>query len=324
MLHRSIALCAAVCLSTTPAQAAGLRFIEVPADAAGPALRGAVWYPCEAPAAPLALGPAITLQVAKDCPMTGGPRPLVVISHGAGGAFIGHRDTAAALADAGFMVAAISHSGDNFQDLSAHEDLSVFVSRPMDMKRLIDFALHRWPERIDAGRIGFFGFSRGGYTGLALAGATPDFRIRTPWCEAQPGIRMCVQARRNELPPQPPVHDARIKAAVIADPLSFFDAEGLKHVSIPILLWASQQGGDGVRPEDVQAVRRGLPPATDYRVQPGSAHFAFLAPCSAPMAKELPEICNDAAGFDRVAFHDQLNAEVTAFFRQHLGQPTGP
>ncbi|MEZ2293736.1 alpha/beta hydrolase family protein [Variovorax sp. RCC_210] len=325
---RFIAFCATVCavlsLSTAPAQAAGFSFIEVPADAAGPALRGAVWYPCDAPATPVALGPAITLQVAKDCPMSGGPRPLVVISHGAGGAFIGHRDTAAALADAGFVVAAISHAGDNFQDLSAHEDLSVFVSRPMDMKRLIDFALKRWPERIDADRIGFFGFSRGGYTGLALAGATPDFRIRMPWCEAQPDIRMCAQVRRNELPPRPPVHDARIKAAVIADPLSFFNAEELKNVKIPILLWASQQGGDGVRPADVEAERRGLSPATDFRVQPGSAHFAFLAPCSAAMAKDLPEICNDAPGFDRVAFHDTLNAEMAAFFRRHLGQSGRP
>ena len=324
MSLRSIALCSAFCLSTTLAQAAGLSFIEVPADAAGPALRGAVWYPCDAPTAPIALGPAITLQGAKDCPMKNGQWPLVVISHGAAGSFIGHRDTAAALADAGFVVAAISHAGDNFQDLSGHEDLSIFISRPMDMKRLIDFALQRWPDLIDAGRIGFFGFSRGGYTGLALAGANPDFRIRTPWCKEQPEIRMCVQARRNELPPQPPVHDARIKAAVIADPLSFFNAEGLKNVKIPILLWASERGGDGVLPEDVEAVRRGLPPATDYRVQPGSAHFAFLAPCSAQLAKELPDICNDAPGFDRVAFHDRLNAEVLAFFRQHLGQSTKP
>lgn len=324
MSLRSIGIWAALCLSTTLAQAAGLGFIEVPADAAGPALRGAVWYPCDAPAGPIALGPAITLQGTKDCPMKVGQWPLIVISHGAGGSFVGHRDTAAALADAGFVVAAISHAGDNFQDMSAHEDLSIFVSRPMDMKRLIDFTLKRWPERIDADRIGFFGFSRGGYTGLVLAGANPDFRIRTPWCKVQSGIRMCVQALRNELPPQPPVHDPRIKAAVIADPLSFFNAEGLKTVKIPILLWASQQGGDGVLPEDVEAVRRGLPSTTDFRVQPGSAHFAFLAPCSAQMAKQLPEICNDASGFDRVAFHHKLNAEVAAFFRQHLGQPARP
>jgi hypothetical protein len=39
----------ALCLATTLAQAAGFRFIEVPADAAGPALTGAMWYPCAEP-----------------------------------------------------------------------------------------------------------------------------------------------------------------------------------------------------------------------------------------------------------------------------------
>ena len=39
--------------------------------------------------------------------------PLVVFSHGTAGWFGGHHDTAAALADAGFVVAAINHSGDN-------------------------------------------------------------------------------------------------------------------------------------------------------------------------------------------------------------------
>jgi len=32
----------------------------------------------------------------------------------------------------------------------------------------------------------------------------------------------------------------------------------------------------------------------------------------------LPEICTDADGFDRVAFHADFNARVLAFFRQHL------
>lgn len=327
-LLRFLTLAAALSLSGMSAQAAGFTFLQVPADTAGPALRGAVWYPCDAaaataastaPVAPLALGPLITLQVAKDCPIQSGKWPLVVVSHGAGGSFLGHRDTAAALADAGFLVAAISHSGDNFEDMSRHRELSVFISRPMDMKRLVDHMLRVWPERIAPAQIGFFGFSRGGYTGLALAGAVPDFRSGLTWCEKDSKVPMCVQARNNDLPAAPPVRDERIKAAVIADPLSFFDAQGLKNVKIQIQLWASERGGDGVLPARVEAVRGGLPSSPDFRVPANSAHFAFLAPCSEAMAKVLPEICNDAAGFDRVAFHDTLNAEVLAFFRQHLG-----
>jgi predicted dienelactone hydrolase len=66
----------------------------------------------------------------KDCPITGAKLPLVVSSHGTAGWFGGHHDTAAALADAGFVVAAINHSGN---DRSKSDDLSVFGSRPADI-----------------------------------------------------------------------------------------------------------------------------------------------------------------------------------------------
>jgi hypothetical protein len=39
------------------------------------------------------------------------------------------------------------------------------------------------------------------------------------------------------------------------------------------------------------------------------------------MAKALPELCTDAPGFDRIAFHTDFNANVVAFFRDHLGAP---
>jgi hypothetical protein len=73
----------------------------------------------------------------------------------------GHHDTAETLADAGFVVAAINHPGDNAFDASRTDDLSVLIERPSDIKRLIDFMLGAWPEttKIDRERIGVFGSS---------------------------------------------------------------------------------------------------------------------------------------------------------------------
>jgi hypothetical protein len=65
-------------LTATLAQAAGFRFIEVPADADGPALEGAMWYPCAEPPGEIELG-KITLPGVKDCPIVGEKLPLVVI-----------------------------------------------------------------------------------------------------------------------------------------------------------------------------------------------------------------------------------------------------
>src|SRR5215475_8798708 len=159
-------------LTATLAEAAGLRFIEVPADVDGPALNGAMWYPCSEPSDKIDLGP-YTLSVAKDCPLSGDRLPLVVISHGRVGSFVNLYDLAETLANAGFIVAAINHPGDTTVDRSRSDNLSAFVERPADIKRLLSEMLSAAPAapKIDPERIGFFGFSRGGYTGLVLIGA---------------------------------------------------------------------------------------------------------------------------------------------------------
>jgi predicted dienelactone hydrolase len=301
-----------LCLAATLAQAAGFRFIDIPADADGPALQGAIWYPCAEPPGEVRLG-KITLPGVVDCPLPGENLPLIAVSHGRGGSFVGHHDTKEALADAGFIVAAISHSGDNSSDLSRTGERSIFFSRPADIKRMIDFMVGASPfaARIDRERIGFFGFSRGGNTGLVLIGAEPDWPGFDTFCRQSAG-RFCGQA----LPTQPLTHDPRIKAAVLADPLAiFFAADSFAAIKVPLQLWASERGGDGVLPHDVAAVDRNLPAKHEYRVVSNAGHFAFVPPCPPAAA---PEFCTDAPGFDRVAFHTQFNADVLAFFRRNL------
>lgn len=104
-------------LATGAAHAAGFQRLNLPMDMNGPALQGGIWYPCAAPAQDVAIG-RVTLAATPDCPMTDGAKPLIVMSHGSAGSYLGHHDTAAALADAGFVVAAINHVGDNAVDRS--------------------------------------------------------------------------------------------------------------------------------------------------------------------------------------------------------------
>lgn len=322
-LFRSL-LPAALCCAATLAHAAGFAFIEVPADKDGPALRGAVWSPCSTPPGRIDLAPLV-LQGTRDCPVAGQGLPLVVVSHGAGGSALGHHDTAATLADAGYVVAAISHPGDNFQDLSRQGYLSAFATRPVDMKRLTDYMLGAWPQRaqLDAGKVGFFGFSRGGYTGLVAIGAVPDWTSRQDLCSPLSTRPLCGEIRRKEIPATP-APDPRIRAAVIVDPLSVFDAKGLGHVRTPIQLWASALGGDGVTLQSVETVRQGLPSAPDWQLAANARHFAFLAPCSPALADVAPEICRDAPGFDRAAFHQVFNAQVLAFFQRQIAPAKAP
>jgi predicted dienelactone hydrolase len=303
----------------------GFRSITVPAAADDPALRGAVWYPCaEAPAA-VDLGNVtklfgITVTGAKDAPITGYMLPLVVVSHGRRSHLVMHHDLAETLADGGFIVAAINHAGDNYFDQSRSAELSVMLQRPTEIKRLIDFMLTASPlaATIDRERIGVFGFSRGGHTGLALLGANPDWAGRADYLW-KPSSEWQKQVRDAGFPRRDIAHDPRIRAGVIADPLAaFFTESSFADVAASIQLWASERGGDGVTLESVAAVGRCLPTRHESHVVCNAGHFAFLIPCRPALAKVVPEICIDPPEFDRPAFHKRFNADVLAFFQAHL------
>ena len=308
-------------LASPKVEAAGFRFIDIPADESGPALTGGVWSPCGEPAREIRLHLA-TVVAAKNCPVAGERLPLIVMSHGSGGWFGAHRDTAAALADAGFVVAAIDHPGDNAADLSHTDTLSILIDRPADVRRLTDFMLDAWPEaaKLDRARIGLFGFSRGAYTGLVIAGGRLDILGIASLCSEGGIDGMCAEIETGEFPSRRPTGDPRISSVVLADPEfgRTFTLDGLKDVKVPIQLWASERGGDGVLREDSEAIDENLPALPDYRIVLGAGHVAFIAPGSAEAAKALPEICVDAGAFDRRAFHTEFNLDVVAFFRRQL------
>src|SRR3954468_7961326 len=130
-----------------------------------------------------------------------------------------------------------------------------------------------WPDagRIDSGRIGLFGFSVGGYTGLVVIGGNPDFRKGHPRC-ARTDLRalpVCSQLENGELPREAPAHDPRIKAAVIIDPWPAFllPADHLSAVTIPIQLWSSDpmHQSDGVSGCCAATIRTGIQARMAFR-----------------------------------------------------------
>ena len=311
---------ALLCL-TTPARAAGIHLLESDSK-----LRGAIWTPCAAEAASVPLGGlairgAESLPGVKGCPIKGTNLPLVIISHGRGGWFGQHHDLNETLADAGFIVAGINHPGDSVDDRSQSESLAAWVSRPADVVHLLDFLLKEWKNKdaIDPTRVGFFGFSKGGYTGLVLVGADPDMHRVAEYCtEANP---FCEQVRSGDVPTTWS-HDTRIKAAVLADtaPTTPFTQPNLSAIKIPLQIWRSELGGHGANPEGTARVAAALPGHPELHTVP-AAHFAFLAPCSAELAAAVPRICaDDPPAFDRAAFHRTFDAEVVRFFSTHLGR----
>jgi len=314
-------------IGVSGAGAVGFQWITV-ADPGDRPLDVAVWYPSESPVAPQALG--LNRQtVAADGAISGSGLPLVVISHGSGGSAGSHFDTALALAEAGFVVAAIIHTGDNFKDRSYAFQARNLIGRPRHVVRTIDHMLTIWPahDRLDPTRIGIFGHSAGAFTALVAVGGTPNLDRIAQRCRERPEDRACQPAPQhdesnNAMPTGAPVfmHDPRIGAAVIAATglgMTFQDG-GLSAVRVPVQMWRAAEDRIALDQRSMAIIRRELPNPPDEHVVPLAGHFAFLAPCGDALAVAAPEICSDVPDFDRAAFHRKFNETLVAFFRAKL------
>jgi predicted dienelactone hydrolase len=311
----------AIMLAGTCVRAAGFQQ-GVAADPGGKPLVIGIWYPSQTIAKPVSMGPN-TMTVAVNAPVNGKALPMIVVSHGTGGSNLGHFDTAIALADAGFVVVALTHTGDNYADQSRSVDI---MDRPRQVGRVIDHMLSTWEGRavIDPQRVGMFGHSAGGFTTLAIIGGVADLTKIGPMCRQYPGDFACQLTAKNAgqfvAPATTAVADARVKAAVVAAPaLGFtFSPDGLKNVKVPVQLWRAENDVLVPHPRYAEAVRLALPAASDYHVVPIAGHYDFLAPCSDALASIAPAICTSPAGFDRAAFHVGFNSELVKFFEKTL------
>jgi len=291
-------------------------------DPQGPPLEVGVWYPTDA-APKLEAIEADQQMVARDAVVEGARLPLVVISHGHGGSYAGHLDTATALANAGFIVAALSHNGDSWRDPS---NPTAIWERPRQLKLLTDYMLGAWRDhgRIDATRVGAFGFSAGGMTVLTEAGGEPDLQTFADHCKAHPAFEDCQIVKQHPLSLDTDVvwtHDPRIKAVVSAAPaIGFaFGSKGLAAVRQPVQLWRAEDDQVLPHPHYAEAVRSALPMPPETHVVADAGHYDFLKPCSAELATRVPAICTSKPGFNRAAFHERFDRDIVAFFKRTLG-----
>lgn len=301
-------------------QPIGISMMEVTDPVSGMAVKTLLWYPAATGGEPARMGP-FQLEAVRDAPPAAGPFPLVVISHGNGGSHLSHRDTAQALAKAGYLVASLLHAGDNFQDQSLVGTERLLSSRPRSVTAVINALMQdeTWP--VDAARIGFFGFSAGGYTGLALLGAVPAYGQAELHCRQSPDDYACQYAPidANSIDPITGLTDSRIKAAVIQDPLAFyFSDQSLTHVRAPVFLMQADQDDILTAPYHATRVSELAPGIEEVWKVDGSSHFSFLAPFPDGMAKHAGIVAQDPPGFDRKQAHVEINERVIAFFDRAL------
>lgn len=333
-----VALAAAALLflaGPASAQHAGYRTLTVAAERP---MTVALFYPTAVPARTLPMGPWLPLvapgAAAAEAPLKG----LILLSHGTGGTELNHHNLATRLAREGYLVAALRHPGDNWQDRSLISSGRYLSERPRQLSQVLDALLANpeWAARIPVGRIGAVGHSAGGYSVLVLAGAQADPQRSTGHCRtvqddpgycslaegpraAEASSVQAASAASAALVPaalRVSVPDRRIRAVVALAPMGVvFTPESLGAIAVPVRVIMAEHDAVLNGKYHGSHVAANLPRAPASTVA-GAGHFAFMAqPTFA-----LPSAAGDAAanppGFDRVAFLPELENQVAAFFAE--------
>lgn len=310
----------------------GWRTYTIPASASAPEpIAVALYYPTQAPARAIAMGP-FTVTAAIQAPPQPRVKGLIVLSHGTGGSELGHSSLAEALARGGYMVAALRHPGDNWQDRSLFQKSpgAFFTERPRQASRVIDALLADpdWKDRIatDARgpRIGALGFSAGGYTAVALAGGQVDLSRIADHCRANRaddpvfcGMEQAGQAPTTELL-LAPTTDTRVRAVVAMAPLGvMFTPASLAGIKTPIAVYAAELDRWLVPRFHAAWIARNVPDAAYHGIA-NAWHFAFMDRPATPIATADGDAAADPPGFDRAALLARLAVELPAFFDKAL------
>jgi predicted dienelactone hydrolase len=190
--------------------------------------------------------------------------PVVVISHGLGSSRADFSDIAEYFATYGYAVALPEHIGSDYAlqqavlagSASEVFRVSEFVDRPLDVRFLLDQLEQRnaaeWQGRLNLSRVAVGGHSFGGYTVLALAGATVDFDHLSQDCSRKsfsefldPAVLLQCRALESSAEAKQQLtqglNDERVGLVIAFNPVdaSIFGPKGLSQIQVPIVMGAS-------------------------------------------------------------------------------------
>ena len=329
----------AVALALPAAAQAAVGVTEIAAKDGGPVT---VFYPSSGEAQPLKRGPFTLHFASQGAPLRGNGR-LIVVSHGSGGSPWPHSDIARALVESGFVVAMPEHRGDNYKDLSAVGPES-WKRRPAEVSRAIDAVGQdpRFAPLLALDKVGMYGMSAGGHTGLSLAGGRWSPARFREHCEAhiaedfhscvgalarlngdfldglKKTIALAVIRWRFDDATWYTHAEPRIAAIVAAVPYAVdFDMDSLAAPRVPLALVTARQ--DKWLPPRFHSDRVLQTCAACERLGdfPNGGHGALLSPFPPGRSGLLADLMNDPPGFDRAVL-PEMDRRIAAFFRRQL------
>ncbi len=266
--------------------------------------------------------------------------PLILLSHGTGGAGIHLMWLATRLAEEGYIVAAVNHhgntsAGENYQV----EGFMLWWERTRDLSAVLDQLLEdpEFGNHIDQRRVGAAGFSLGGYTVISLAGGITSLEAFEAFCNSPERDTTCEPQAEfpgsprdfREAARQPHVQaslaehdeswrDDRFAAVFAIAPAlgGAFSEPGLMPIVIQVGILGAEH--DSIAPLATNAERfaRYIEGA-ELSIIDEAGHYSFLSRCTDTGRKRLGLFCTDP-NENRADIHDRASAKVLDFFNRHL------
>jgi predicted dienelactone hydrolase len=283
--------------------------------------------------------PFVRLRTVKDGKMAEGKFPLVMISHGTGGGRLTLEWLADALVQSGFIVAAVDHWGNTY-DNKIPIDFVTPWERPQDISFVLTGLLNdpKFGPAIDRNRIGAAGFSIGGYTTIALAGARLDYEALKNYGNTSggkqemtlpefPGLADFIKNGGGEKIDESfknshrLLKDMRIKAFFAICPAigqGFVSTSQFRDVDKP--LYIVEVESDHITPYKTNAQHyHELIPGSQFLLIKGKAdHYVFLGEAAEPVKKEAPVYFTDDPSVNRHQVHQQVGELAVKFFKDKL------
>ena len=196
-----------------------------------------------------------TVDIYQPKDWQGNKIPVVIASHGLGASPEYFADSGEHLASHGYVLVVPQHPGSDSKHIEALKAgrsnqiflTREFIDRPQDIRYSIDELERRnqkeFAGQLDLNNVAVIGHSFGGYTALALAGASIEFDHLEPECQRRLNISLLLQCRALSLEPQSErLKDERVKAIAITNPFqsAIFGPQGLARISLPVFVQAGK------------------------------------------------------------------------------------
>ena len=267
-----------------------------------------------------------------------GKTPVVVVSHGLGSQPDDFSTLGKQLASYGFLVAIPQHIGSDQEKLEGMMrgysrelyDLQEFINRPLDISYVLDELERRnkreFESRLNLDKVGVLGHSFGGYTALAVAGATWDFNNIKTYCERQvweANVSMLLQCQTLDLTAQEyDFRDRRVGAIGIMNPVNsvIFGSQGLSKVDIPVIIGAGTN--DPATPPIIEQIRTFAWVTSENKylfVMEGQAHFLKITDTNSQI-NNLLNLLVDFQQIDKDLFTVYGNTQATAFLQFYIAE----